>query len=89
MLLTGEVNRHNCRNWSDVNFYLAMETHSQMSQTLNVWAGILGNNIVGLFFIEGNVNGVTYLHLPTTKMSRTMNTQILENDNFLVNEILF
>lgn len=49
--LHGEINRHNCRYWSDSNPHLYRETYTQNPQKLNVWAGILGNNIVGPFFI--------------------------------------
>lgn len=61
--LHGTVNRHNCRYWSDNNPHWMVEAHTQRPQKLNVWAGILGETIVGPFFIEGNLNGVKYLEM--------------------------
>lgn len=61
--LHGVVNRHNCRYWSDVNPHWMIEAHTQHEQKVNVWAGILGNSIVGPFFIDGNLNGQKYLEM--------------------------
>ena len=35
--------------------------HTQNQQKVNVWAGILNEVIIGLFFIEGNLNTDNYL----------------------------
>lgn len=61
--LTGYVNRHNCRYWSDVNPHIIREAHTQYPKKLNVWAGILGRRLIGPFFIEGNLNGELYLDM--------------------------
>ncbi|KYN30037.1 hypothetical protein ALC57_00480, partial [Trachymyrmex cornetzi] len=53
--LTGNVNRHNCRYWSDVNPHWKRDNHTQYPQKVNVWAGILDGRPVGPFFIEGNI----------------------------------
>ncbi|KAJ8946473.1 hypothetical protein NQ318_004519 [Aromia moschata] len=37
--------------------------HTQNPEKVNVWAGIIGENIIGPFFIDGNLNGNTYLAL--------------------------
>ncbi|XP_023312530.1 uncharacterized protein LOC111692677 [Anoplophora glabripennis] len=37
-----------------------METHSQFPQKVNVWAGLVGNRILGPFFIEGALTGEKY-----------------------------
>ena len=37
------------------------ETHIQNQQIVNVWAGILNEAIIELFFIEGNLNADNYL----------------------------
>ncbi|KAJ8954565.1 hypothetical protein NQ318_000800 [Aromia moschata] len=39
------------------------ELHTQNLEKGNVWVGIIGENIIGPFFIEGNLNGETYLAL--------------------------
>lgn len=87
--LNGEVNRHNCRYWSEANPHLFMETHTQRPQKLNVWAGILGDHIVGPFFIPDNLNGERYLDLLENNID-PMITQILEeDDNLLEGELFF
>jgi len=58
--LTGNVNRHNCRYWSDVNPHWKRDNHTQYPQKLNVWAGILNDRPVGPFFIEGNLTAQVY-----------------------------
>ncbi|XP_018362822.1 PREDICTED: uncharacterized protein LOC108761003 [Trachymyrmex cornetzi] len=59
--LIGNVNRHNCRYWSDENPHWMYEAHTQNQQKVNVWAGILNEAIIEPFFIEGNLNADNYL----------------------------
>lgn len=59
--LNGEVNKQNCRYWSTENPHWMRETHTQRPQKLNVWAGIIGEQVIGPFFFEDNLNGPTYL----------------------------
>uniref|UniRef100_A0A1B6HYH3 DUF4817 domain-containing protein n=1 Tax=Homalodisca liturata TaxID=320908 RepID=A0A1B6HYH3_9HEMI len=61
--LNGNVNRHNCRYWASENPHWITESHSQQPQKLNVWCGILGNKIVGPFFINGNLNAELYYNM--------------------------
>lgn len=61
--LHGHVNRQNCRYWSNENPHWMREEHTQYPEKINVWAGIVGNHIVGPFFIDGNLNGDKYLEL--------------------------
>ncbi|KAJ8952018.1 hypothetical protein NQ318_023459 [Aromia moschata] len=61
--LNRTVNRQNCRYWADVNPHWVMEARIQYPQKVNVWAGIVGNRVVGPYFFEGNLNGDTYLTL--------------------------
>lgn len=61
--LKGEVNRHNCRYWSDTNPDWMLESHTQYPQKVNVWAGILNDTLIGPFFIDGNLNANTYEEL--------------------------
>jgi hypothetical protein len=39
------------------------ETHSQLPQKLNVWAGIICDRKLGLVFLDGNFDGATYFTL--------------------------
>lgn len=61
--LTGYVNRHNCRYWCEENPNEHLEAHTQRPQKRNVWAGILDNEIIGPFFIDGNLDGPKYVIL--------------------------
>lgn len=70
--LTGYVNRHNCRYWSEANPNEHREAHTQRPQKRNVWAGILGNEIIGPFFIEGNLDSAKYILLLHNQIVPTM-----------------
>ena len=61
--LTGEVNRHNCRYWSDENPHWMRQLHTQYPQKINLWAGFCVRGIIGPFLIDGNLNGEQYLQL--------------------------
>lgn len=61
--LNGYVNRHNCRYWCEENPHEHREAHTQKPQKLNVWAGILGNEVIGPFEIDGNLDGPKYILL--------------------------
>ncbi|KAJ8962772.1 hypothetical protein NQ318_001171 [Aromia moschata] len=61
--LHGHVNRQNCRYWSRQNPHWLRELHTQNPEKVNVWARIIGENSIGPFFIDGNLNGKTYLAL--------------------------
>ncbi|KAJ8951119.1 hypothetical protein NQ318_021563 [Aromia moschata] len=61
--LHGHVNRQNCRCWSRENPHWMRELHTQNPEKVNVWPGIIGENIIGHYFIDGNLNGETYLAL--------------------------
>jgi hypothetical protein len=39
------------------------ETHTQFSQKLNVWAGIIGDRILEPVLLDGNLDGVIYFTL--------------------------
>ena len=62
-MLHGELNRHNCRYWSDENPHWMREVRTQHPQKLNVWAGLFRTQIVGPFFIDGNLTTEKYLDL--------------------------
>ncbi|KAJ8914917.1 hypothetical protein NQ315_016071, partial [Exocentrus adspersus] len=54
--LNGNVNRHKFRYWSDENPHWMLEKHTQHPQKLNIWAGLFGDQIIGPFFINGNLD---------------------------------
>ena len=63
------LNRHNpthVRYWSRENLHLYFDVRTQYPQKLNVWGGgIVGEHVIGPFFINGNcnLNGPRYLDL--------------------------
>lgn len=61
--LNNHPNTQNYRYWATENPHVYVNTHTQYRQQVNVWAGILGNNIIGPFFIEGRLTGERYLQL--------------------------
>lgn len=61
--LNGNVNRHNCRYWARENPHWIREQHTQFPQKINIWAGIIGQRIIGPFFMDYNLNGDRYLQL--------------------------
>lgn len=61
--LTGYVNRHNCRYWCEENPNEHVAAHTQRPLKRNVWAGILANEVIGPFFIDGNLDGPKYILL--------------------------
>lgn len=61
--LHGIHNSSVTRYWSTENKHLHIAARTQYPQKLNVWVGILGNDIIGPYFIEGNLNAAKYLEL--------------------------
>lgn len=61
--LNGEPNRQNYRYWSRENQHVKVQSHTQYRQSVNVWMGILGNNLIGPFYIEGTLDQENYLNL--------------------------
>jgi ribosomal protein S13 len=87
--VNGHVNKHNCRYWSDTKPNWYREEHTQTPQKLNVWAGILGNRIIGPFFIPGHLNGENYLQLLETLVDPFITQVIEEDENFVENQLVF
>lgn len=61
--LNAEPNRQNTRIWSQDNPREFLQTRTQWPQKVNVWLGILGQHIIGPFYIDGNLNGDKYLQM--------------------------
>lgn len=56
----GNVNRHNLHYWATENPHWMQQAHSQVRWSVNVWAGILGDHIIGPYFFDGKVDGKGY-----------------------------
>lgn len=88
--LNGFVNRHNCRYWDVNNPHILRESVTQYPQKVNVWAGILGDHIIGPIFFRGNLNGPLYLQMLRDQIIPSI-TNVVENHNedFDENEVRF
>lgn len=53
----------NPRYWSRTNPHVQNITHTQYRNTVNVWAGIINDRLVGPFFIDGNLTSVKFVEL--------------------------
>lgn len=58
----GITNHHNEHIWADENPHAKKTTHHQRTFKVNVWAGIVDNNLIGPVFLPNNLNGHNYLH---------------------------
>lgn len=59
--LNGHVNKQNCRYWSDENPHWVRETNTQYPEKTNVWAGIIGRQVIGPIFFDDTLTGERYL----------------------------
>lgn len=60
---TGLYNAHNEHWWSFSNPHVIREHHHQERFSVNVWAGMIGDRILGPHFITGSLTGGTYLDM--------------------------
>lgn len=66
--LNGTVNKQNCRYWAPTNPHWFIEHKTQYPQKVNVWAGIVGDRIVGPYFFAGTLTGALYLQFLQTEL---------------------
>lgn len=57
----GLVNRHNFHYYSDVNPHFFRILDHQNRWSVNVWGGIIGTQVIGPYFFDGNLNGQKFL----------------------------
>ena len=53
------VNFHNQHAWADVNPHATVEARHQQRFSVNVWAGIVGDYLVGSYVLPQRLNGQT------------------------------
>lgn len=56
----GNVNLHNMHLWATENPYWLRQVEHQRQWSLNVWCGMIGDKIIGPYFIDGHLNGNSY-----------------------------
>lgn len=80
--INGHVNRQTCRYWASENPHWMQEHHTQYPQKVNVWAGIVGNTIIGPYFFEESLTGPRYLQFLQEFLLPTLN-RLFPNRNDL------
>lgn len=58
----GVTNFHNLHTWSDINPHKTRSTSFQHKFSVNVWAGIIGNRLIGPFLLPQVLNSQIYLN---------------------------
>ena len=58
----GVFNSRNTHIWSDENPHAIRETHFQDRFSVNVWAGMVDNNLIGPYVLPPRLTAVAYLH---------------------------
>ena len=61
--IDGFVNKQTYRYWSDINPHWTSERKRIGSAKIMVWAGICGEELIGPYFFDENVNADNYLYL--------------------------
>jgi Mga helix-turn-helix domain len=56
------VNRHNLHYYSVNNPNWSRSIDNQRIWSINVWGGIVGDNVIGPYFFEGTLDGTAYLN---------------------------
>jgi len=54
------ANLHNMHYWSDENPHWLKEVDRQQQWSVNVWCGIIGDKLIGPYFINGTLNSIKY-----------------------------
>lgn len=61
-------NFHNNHLWAEENPHAVTETHFQHQFSVNVWAGIIGDHLIGPFFLPGRLDGRSYRNFLETEL---------------------
>lgn len=81
----GGVNRHNSHYYSDQNPHWQRSQEFQRQWSINVWAGILGNNIIGPYSFEQHLNALNYF----TFLQNDLPNLLRHINNDLLNRMWF
>ena len=69
---SGCINRQNLRNWTPKNPRWVREEENQYRWKIMVWAGIIGDQVVGPHIFEGNLSGQGYLEFLQNTLPRLL-----------------
>ncbi|KAJ8953310.1 hypothetical protein NQ318_012104 [Aromia moschata] len=64
----GILNLHNMHQWSDENPHPIIESHHQQTFLVNVWGGIVGDHLLGPFFLPRRLGAREYLNFLQTHL---------------------
>ena len=81
--LIGIVNLHDLHIYSDENSRLTCSASFQQRFRVNVWAGILGNALIGTFTIEDRMRGEDYLNFVEDVVMLMLNDMPLQSRRYL------
>jgi hypothetical protein len=56
----GVVNSHKSHLWAQHNLHVTREWGHQVCWSINVWASIIGNCVVGPYLLPNHLNGPAY-----------------------------
>lgn len=70
--------------WSIENPHAVRQTHSQPKLSVNVWAGIINNTLIGPHFFEDRLNGNEYLNF-----LQNILPNLIQNENVNVRGMYF
>lgn len=68
----GISNIHNEHYWSHTNPHVSTESSFQHQWRINVWAGIIGDVVVGPYFLPHSLNGANYLEFLTQHLDEEL-----------------
>jgi hypothetical protein len=70
--MSGITNIHNELVWSDENDWAIRSDHRQRQFSINMLAGILGENLIGPHILRAHVCIRNYFYFPRTHLSRLL-----------------
>lgn len=68
----GVVNYHNVHIWALENPHMIRESRHQEQFSVNIWAGIVGDTLIGPFILPRILNGDTYLNFLQNELPALM-----------------
>ena len=74
----GELDRHNCHYWSDVNPHWVRSVNHQRRWSIMVWCEIINGYLIDPYFFKANVNQHTYFTLIRDELPGLMEDVDLE-----------
>lgn len=81
------TNFHNNHVWNDINPHAITEGRHQQTFSLNVWGGIIGDDLLGPVFLPPILNGENYLEFLEYQLPELLNLNLrLENNHYFMHD---